>query len=155
MVIRLRDSTGTLRTVGRVKVKDNNGVTRTVSRIRVMDDTGTLRTVFNSLSVSSSVSDISITGTSNVLISGTVAITVSGGTAPYTYAWTSNVDFGTGSISFTNASGTATQVRASGLFSGTDLLGTVTCTVTDDASVVQVITIPFMFLYFDPENPTP
>lgn len=155
MVISLKDSAGTLRTVGRVRVVDSNGVLRNISRIRVMDDTGTLRTVFTSLSVSSNTANIYITGTRNTLISGTVSLTVSGGTTPYTYSWASTIDSGAGSISFTNASGASTQVRASGLANGDSLVGSVTCTVTDAGAIVQMITIPFEFNYFDPENPTP
>lgn len=155
MVIRLKDSSGTLRTVGRVRVMDNNGVLRNISRIRVKDDTGTLRTVFTSLSVNSNVNDIYLTGTSTTLISGTVSLSVSGGTAPYTYVWTSAISSGTGLISFTNASGVSTQVRASGLVSGDSLLGSITCIIIDAGAIVQMITIPFEFIYFDPENPTP
>ena len=149
MVTKVEDSTGTLRSISRIRVRDGNGILRIVSRVRVVDNLGTLRTVFASLALSSSTALVKATGSGAFLISGTVLVTTTGGFAPYTYAWTSTITSGAGNIAFTSTNNFTTQVGASDLNENVPLEGFVRCTVTDDNGTVQAIDIPFYFLTFD------
>lgn len=89
--IRIRDQTGTLRTVTRIRMRDQTGTLQTIQRIRMRDQTNTLRTVYQYLSVTLDTyyeyqSDSGPAATGSVT-SDTITGTPTGGTAPYTYLW--------------------------------------------------------------------
>jgi hypothetical protein len=152
MVIRVKDSGGTLRTISRIRVKDDTGAVRTISRIRVMDSSGVLRTVYNNFSASVSPTSINQVGTTSVQTSGTLTVSVSGGTAPFTYSWTLLSQVG-GTFTATNPTGSSTQITAAGLFAGDFGTCTARCTISDSGGSTQVLDVPVSFFRFDDGDP--
>jgi hypothetical protein len=113
-----------------------------------MDSTGTLRTVYNNISVSISPDSVVLNGFGSTLVSGTVIVTATGGT---TYAWSLVSSTGTGSLSFSNPTGSSTSLIATGLAEGEAFNGIARCTVNS----VQSIEIPFYFYRFSTTSPDP
>lgn len=134
---RIRNASGTLRTVARIRMRDAGGVLRTIQRIRMRDTTGTLRTVFQYLSaVISATKSASASGafSSGVVTTATETVTVSGGTAPYTYAWTRVA--GNLAIVATAPAAATTNFQATVTDSGSPYIAYFQVTVTDTNGAV-------------------
>jgi hypothetical protein len=145
MTVKVRDSTGTLRTVNRIRVMDG-GVLRTIRSVKVEDSLGVLRTVYTSMAVTSNFSTFSAVGSNEpVLSTPTCVVSVTGGAAPLTYAWTSSVISGAGSATATAPTSSTTIFSATGLMPYSPLVVAFTCTVTDNASVVATVTVTVTF----------
>lgn len=89
--LRMRDASGTLRTISRIRMRDAGGVLRTIQQIRMRDAGGVLRLVFQYLSVALSTyyafATNSGAASSGTTTTASVTSTVIGGTGPFTYLW--------------------------------------------------------------------
>lgn len=133
MTIKLRDETGVLRTIQRIRFRDSTGVLRTIQSVKMRDDTATLRTVFTYLTAAASPVNTtganSGTAASGDVTTATITVTPTGGASPYTYAW----EYISGNVSIapntpTSASTTFTLV---GAFDGISYTAVYRCKVTD------------------------
>lgn len=90
--IRLRDASGTLRTVTQLRMRDAGGTLRTITRVRLRDQNNVLRIVYDpagASTFSASPDSIATAGFGvGTATTGTITVTPSGGTAPYSHAWT-------------------------------------------------------------------
>ena len=148
--LRMRDATGTRRTITRVRMRDAGNVLRTIQRVRMRDASGTLRTVFQYflVTIPSSVlgSNSGASGHGSVT-SSSAAATVTGGTAPYTYAW-SRVS-GDLSITIDTPTGSSTTFTAD-VYNAAPKDGLFKLTVTDNNGfVVESNTISVQLDWFD------
>lgn len=91
--IRLRDASGTLRTITQIRARDAGGTLRTITRVRVRDAGNVLRTVYDTsggTAFAATVTPTSVSGRtagSGSVTTNAATVTASGGTAPYTYSW--------------------------------------------------------------------
>ena len=133
--IRLRDASGTLRTLARIRMRDEGGNLRTIQRIRIRDASNILRTVWQAMTVALSGSTATATAATSTITTGSVTATLSGGTAPYSYLWQA-ASYNTDGIGITTPTAASTSFRRTGCISGDGYLGDFYCTVTDAMGVV-------------------
>lgn len=130
--VKIRDASGTLRTVARIRMRDAGGVLRTIQRIRMRDASGTLRTVFQfltaTISTALAASDAGA-ASSGVVTTANETVTVTGGTAPYTYAWTRVA--GNLAVTATAPAANITSFQATVTDSGSPYITYFQVTVTD------------------------
>jgi len=92
-LVKLRDASGTLRAVTRIRGRDSGGTLRTVTRVRARDANNVLRIVYDPAGASSlaaTASDFYPHGTTlgtGTATTNATTVTPTGGTGPYTYAW--------------------------------------------------------------------
>lgn len=137
--MKIRDASGTLRTITSIAVRDAGGVLRQIQTIKARDAAGVLRVVFNGLKVSASPSSAigyCYSSGFDTAITGYVYANVTGGTAPFTYAWTA--DSGWSALSPTNY---ATSFRSPGLNPGDEATGSAYVTVADANGATAVSNI--------------
>jgi hypothetical protein len=130
-MLRIRDTGGTLRTIGKLSVKDDGGVVRELQKLSVKDG-GVLRQVFSSITASATTPVTGIEAVNHpVRVSTTPSTaTPTGGVAPYAYAWAVvNSSFGT--WDFDAPTSDTTSARCSFLAPGADASAQVQCTITD------------------------
>lgn len=145
MTIKVKDDTGTLRTITRGSVMVD-GVLRPLKSVKVKDNTGTLRTVFSGLKASSNFPSFSAFGTTEPVISSPVCIvTPTGGTGPYTYAWTVAATDGNGTPVAVSPTSSTTTFQATGLFDFIPHEVTFRCTVTDSGGVTGSVDVLVTF----------
>lgn len=144
--VRVRDSSGVLRTVAQIRMRDEGNILRTIQRIRMRDSGNVLRTVwqFFAASIPSSVS----TTNTGAASSGTVttpsqAVTVTGGTSPYTYAW--EFVSGSAAISITSPTGSSTTFSAL-VAHGVPETAFFRCKVTDNVGNITYSNDIYVFL---------
>lgn len=92
--LRVRDASGTLRTIVQLRMRDAGNTLRTITRVRMRDAGNVLRVVYDTTGASS----FAVTSAPNFVVgssylTGTATTdsttaTATGGTGPYTYAWT-------------------------------------------------------------------
>lgn len=128
-------------------MRDDSGVLRTIQRIRIRDAGNVLRTVWQTITAAATPSSVSgsyngASGLPQNIATGLATVAVTGGTAPFTYAWAqSGVTPYTWTISAATAATTgftATNVTA-GVSTDADFV----CTVTDATgatSTTQILT---------------
>lgn len=90
--LRLRDASGTLRTITQLRMRDAGGTLRTITRVRLRDQNNVLRVVYDPSGASSftATPDETLVYGFDIATATTppVTVTAAGGTAPYDYDWT-------------------------------------------------------------------
>lgn len=131
--MKLRDTTGVLRTVTSMKVRDGGGVLRTVTSVKARDSGGVLRTISGGSGGSSGAQLSPLLLQGYVYSAGSprattnaAYITMSVGTSPYTVVWHPDTDW-----SAVNPTSLTTAFRSPPLFSGDLVSGQVYAVVTD------------------------
>jgi len=132
MSLKIKDATGTVRTIKRLSIKDNGGTLRVLQQLSLKDASGTLRPIFTGMTAAAAPDTISGTGASpglvNITTSSTTA-TPTGGIGPYNFNWSLTPDMGYWTIdSPTAATTTATAHYVS---SGELVSASLSCQVTD------------------------
>lgn len=133
--VRIRDASGTLRTVTRIRMRDAGGVLRTIQRIRMRDAGNVLRTVWQYLqaTLNKTTTEGSYNGASSSAQDITTAAVVAspiGGTAAFTYAWS---QVGTSAYTWliNSATSASTTFTGQGIPAGTIESVTFQCVITD------------------------
>lgn len=132
----IRTSSG-VQTIRNIRIRDSEGTLQRVQNAYVRDASGASRKVYAAFQAAAAPSTVQGSGNSTANISITTAVascTPSGGTAPYTYAWsTTDADFVANSPDTAATSFTGSGVGPSGLKNASFI-----CTVTDANGEVAV-----------------
>lgn len=139
-MIQFKDETNTLRTVREIKFRDESNVSRSVAAIYFRDASNTLRTAWQKFTASASPTSVEGYGQSaglmNIVTTATT-VTVVGGSAPYTYSWT------TAAAGWAALYPTAkdTAFRSPPLGSGSSSSASFTLTITDASGVTFTLNV--------------
>lgn len=132
--MKLRDSSGNLRTITSMKVRDGSGALRAITSMKVRDSGGVLRTISGGSGGGSSGAQLSpmllqgyvYSAGSPRATTNAAYITMSVGVSPYTVVWHPDTDW-----SAVNPTSLTTAFRSPPLFSGDLVSGQVYAVVTD------------------------
>jgi hypothetical protein len=151
--IRVRDASGTLRTLTQIRARDASNTLRTITRIRVRDDGNVLRTVYDTsggtafAATANPTSVVGRTAGAGSTTTGSTTVTASGGTAPYTYAWALIAhDHPTTSPTINSPTLATTTFSQANMDDNTTYTATFRCTVNDSAAHSTTVDVAARFV---------